>query len=118
MKGYRRPDGRFGIRNHVLILSTVGCANMMVRKIAAQVPGAVALENSKGCGQVGSGRAIMRRCLFNLTLNPNVYGTLIVGLGCETTKPYELADEIRQVSDKPLEVITIQDCGGSVRARR
>lgn len=48
MKGYRRPDGRFGIRNHVLILSTVGCANMMVRKIAAQVPGAVALENSKG----------------------------------------------------------------------
>ena len=72
MKGYRRPDGRFGIRNHVLILSTVGCANMMVRKIAAQVPGAVALENSKGCGQVGSGREIMRRCLFNLTLNPNV----------------------------------------------
>lgn len=116
MKGYRRPDGRFGIRNHVLILSTVGCANMMVHKIAAQVPGAVALENSKGCGQVGSGREIMRRCLFNLTLNPNVYGTLIVGLGCETTKPYELADEIRQVSDKPLEVITIQDCGGSVRA--
>ena len=48
MKGYRRSDGRFGIRNHVLILSTVGCANMMVRKIAAQVPGAVALENSKG----------------------------------------------------------------------
>lgn len=116
MKGYRRPDGSFGIRNHVLVLSTVGCANMMVRKIAAQVPGAVALENSKGCGQVGSGREIMRRCLFNLTLNPNVYGTLIVGLGCETTKPYELAESIRAVSTKPLEVITIQDCGGSVRA--
>lgn len=116
MKGYKRPDGRFGVRNHVLILSTVGCANMMVRKIAAAVPGCVALENSKGCGQVGSGREIMRRCLFNLTLNPNVYGTLIVGLGCETTKPYELADEIRTVSEKPLEVITIQDCGGSVKA--
>ncbi len=116
MKGYRRPDGSFGIRNHVLVLSTVGCANMMVRKIAAQVPGAVALENSKGCGQVGSGREIMRRCLFNLTFNPNVYGTLIVGLGCETTKPYELAESIRAVSEKPLEVITIQDCGGSVRA--
>ncbi len=116
MKGYRRPDGSFGIRNHVLVLSTVGCANIMVRKIAAQVPGAVALENSKGCGQVGSGREIMRRCLFNLTLNPNVYGTLIVGLGCETTKPYELAESIRAVSSKPLEVITIQDCGGSVRA--
>ena len=116
MKGFKRPDGRFGVRNHVLILSTVGCANMMVRKIATAVPGCVALENSKGCGQVGTGREIMRRCLFNLTLNPNVYGTLIVGLGCETTKPYELADEIRAVSEKPLEVITIQDCGGSVKA--
>lgn len=116
MKGYRRPGGRMGIRNHVLVLSTVGCANMLVRKIAEQVPGAVALENSKGCGQVGSGREIMRRCLINLTLNPNVFGTLIVGLGCETSKPYELADEIRQMSAKPLEVITIQDCGGSVKA--
>ncbi len=116
MKGYRRPDGRFGIRNHVMVLSCVGCANMLVRKIAEQVPGAVAVENSKGCGQVGSGREIMRRCLFNLTLNPNVYGTLIVGLGCETTKPYELAETIRAVSEKPLEVITIQDCGGSEAA--
>lgn len=113
MRGYRRPDGSIGIRNHVMVLSTCGCANMVARRIADAVPGAVAVENSKGCGQVGSGIEIMRRCLANLALNPNVFGTLIVGLGCESTKPYELAEAVRSRSEKPLEVMTIQDCGGS-----
>lgn len=116
MRGYRRPDGRVGIRNHVLVLSACGCANVVARRIADAVPGAVAVPCAKGCGQVGSGIAIMRRCLVNLTLNPNVFGTVLVGLGCETTKPYELAERIREVSEKPLEVMTIQDCGGSEHA--
>lgn len=116
MRGYRRPDGRMGVRNHVLVLSTCGCANVVARRIAAAVPGAVAVPCAKGCGQVGSGIEIMRRCLVNLALNPNVFATLLVGLGCETTKPYELAERIREVSEKPLEVMTIQDCGGSERA--
>lgn len=116
MRGYLRPDGSKGIRNHVMVLSTSGCANMVARRIAEAVPGAVAVENSKGCGQVGTGIQIMRRCLANLTLNPNVFGTLIVGLGCESTKPYELAETVRAMSAKPLEVMTIQDCGGSERA--
>lgn len=116
MMGYKRPDGRFGIRNHVLILSSVGCANVVCQRIAAAVEGAVALTNAKGCGQVGSGREIMRRSLVNLTQNPNVFGTLIVGLGCETMKPYELAKAAKELSDKPVEVITIQDCGGTPAA--
>lgn len=116
MRGYPRPDGRMGIRNHVLVLSSVGCANAVARRIADAVPGALFLPNSKGCGQVGQGIEIMRRCLVNLALNPNVYGTLLVGLGCESTKPHELAKAIRASSDKPLEVITIQECGGTVRA--
>lgn len=116
IKGYLRPDGKMGIRNHVLILSTVGCANNVAKRIGSQVAGTVALPNVKGCGQIGKGIEIMHRCLVNVALNPNVYGTLIVGLGCETTKPYELAEEIRGLSPKPVEVITIQDCGGTLRA--
>lgn len=116
IRGYLRPDGKMGVRNHVLILSTVGCANNVAKRIGAQVTGTVALPNVKGCGQIGKGIEIMRRCLVNVALNPNVYGTLIVGLGCETTKPYELAEEIRSLSPKPVKVITIQDCGGTLRA--
>lgn len=116
ISGYMRPDGKVGIRNKVLILSTVGCANSVVKRIAAQVDGTVGLPNVKGCGQIGKGIDIMRRCLFNLTLNPNIYGTIIVGLGCETTKPHELAAQIRSISDKPLEVFTIQELGGTLKA--
>lgn len=116
ISGYLRPDGRMGIRNYVLVLSTVGCANNVARRIGQQVAGTVALPNAKGCGQIGKGIQIMRRCLVNLALNPNVYGTLIVGLGCETTKPYDLAESIRAISPKPVEVVTIQDCGGTLRA--
>ncbi|MGL5173330.1 MAG: UxaA family hydrolase, partial [Olsenella sp.] len=74
------------------------------------------LPNSKGCGQVGTGIQIMRRCLVNLTQNPNVAATLLVGLGCETTRPYELLESIKQLSEKPVEILTIQECGGSVNA--
>lgn len=116
IKGYVRPDGKVGIRNKVLILSTVGCANGTVERIAAQVEDAIAIPNVKGCGQIGKGIEIMRKALKNLTSNPNVYGTILVGLGCETTKPYELAEEIRKNNPKPLEVITIQDEGGTLKA--
>ncbi|WP_058270690.1 UxaA family hydrolase [Olsenella massiliensis] len=116
IRGYKRPDGRMGVRNHVLVLSCVGCANHVARAIAQRVPGAVALENAKGCGQVGKGLAIMRRCLVNLALNPNVFGTLVVGLGCETTKPLELAQRLGEQSAKPVEVITIQGAGGTLAA--
>lgn len=116
IKGFVRPDGKVGIRNKVLILSTVGCANGTVQRIAAQVDDTVAIPNVKGCGQIGKGIEIMRKSLVNLTMNPNVYGTILVGLGCETTKPYELAEKIRKINPKPLEVITIQDQGGTLKA--
>lgn len=116
IKGFVRPDGKVGIRNHVLILSTVGCANGTVSRIAAQVDGAVAIPNVKGCGQIGKGIEIMKMALMNLTCNPNVYGTILVGLGCETTKPYELAEQIRGINPKPLEVITIQEEGGTLKS--
>lgn len=116
MRGYLRPGGHMGIRNHVMVLSSAGSANAAERCIADAVPGAVFLPNSKGCGQVGQGTEIMRRCLVNLTLNPNVYGTLLVGLGCESTEPHQLVEGIRAVGDKPLEVITIKECAVTVRA--
>ena len=38
-KGYRRPDGKVGIRNHVLILPSVVCANRAARGISQAVTG-------------------------------------------------------------------------------
>lgn len=116
ISAYKRPDGKYGIRNKVLILPTVGCANETARLISEQVNGAVCIANSKGCGQIGKGIEIMRRTLIGLAINPNVYGTILVGLGCETTQPHKLYDEIKKISNKPIEVVTIQDEGGTLHA--
>ena len=116
MRGYRRPDGRFGVRNYVLVLSSVGCANHVVDLIAKDIPGAVPLRNAKGCGQLGRSAQMMSRCLVNLSQNPNVYGTVVVGLGCETMRPHELAERMRSLSGKPVYDITIQEEGGSSAA--
>lgn len=116
ISAYKRPDGKYGIRNKVLILPAVGCANETARLISQQVNGTVCIANSKGCGQIGKGIEIMCRALIGLSLNPNIYGTILVGLGCETTQPYKLYEEIKQRSNKPIEVITIQDEGGTLKA--
>ncbi|WP_213818241.1 UxaA family hydrolase [Garciella nitratireducens] len=115
IKAYKRSDGSYGIRNKILILSTVGCANETARMIANQVKGAEFVSNTKGCGQIGNSLNIMRRSLIGLILNPNVYGAIIVGLGCETMQPHKLYEEIKVKSDKSLEVITIQKEGGTVK---
>lgn len=115
ISGYLRPDGKVGIRNHVLVLSSVGCANHVVKRIADQVAGTVGLPNVKGCGQIGQGIELMKKCLVNIALNPNVYGTLIVGLGCESTKPHDLAKAIAGKTEKPVDVITIQEEGDTLK---
>jgi altronate dehydratase large subunit len=116
IKAFRRPDGKYGIRNKVLILPTVGCSSETARLIAQQVNGTVSIVNRKGCGQIGSAVEIMRRTLAGLAANPNIYGTIIVGLGCETTQPQRLREEIEKITNKPLEVITIQEEGGTLKA--
>jgi len=116
IKAYKRTDGTFGIRNKVLILSTVGCANETAQRISEQIPDAVFIPNTKGCGQIGDSVNIMKRTLTGLVLNSNVYGALIVGLGCETIQPYILYEMISARTNKPVKVLTIQDEGGTVRA--
>ena len=49
ISGYARPDGTYGIRNHLLILPTSVCASDTASRIAAQVPGAVAIPHPHGC---------------------------------------------------------------------
>ena len=53
--GYRRPDGAVGTRNYLTVIPSVFCANTTAQKIAAQIPGAVALTHCVGCAQVGGG---------------------------------------------------------------
>ena len=113
--GVRRPDGLVGIRNHVLILPTVGCANETCRIIAGLVNGAVTFVNQNGCGEVEGNRKLTQTVLAGLAANPNVYGTILVGLGCEPNSVGVMGDIIRSLTNKPLRSLVIQDEGGTVQ---
>ena len=83
LMGHRRPDGRVGFRNHVLILPTVICSTGVTQQISQAVPGTVTVSNDSGCALLGKDKELYARTIINTAGNPNVAATLVVGLGCE-----------------------------------
>ena len=82
--GYRRPDGRIGTRNHVLVVPTVICSAVVAERIAAAAaPIAVALPHLAGCGQLGPDMTVTHDTLAAYCGHPNVGAVLVVALGCE-----------------------------------
>ncbi|QDR81566.1 UxaA family hydrolase [Sporomusa termitida] len=115
--GYRRPDGAAGIRNHVLVIPTVVCANQVARGISQAVKGSVWVEHQHGCSQLAPDAAQTARVFVGHGTNSNVYGVVVVGLGCEVVRAQEVAAEItRQCPYKPVHCVIIQDAGGSYKA--
>jgi altronate dehydratase large subunit len=114
-KGYRRADGRVGIRNHVLILPTSVCAAQVATEIARGVQGCVAACHAYGCCQVGEDWQLTFRTLRNTAVNPNVGAVLVVGLGCEGLEPLTMLQSVEEIG-KPSRGIVIQEEGGSVKA--
>jgi len=112
--GYRRPDGTAGIRNHVLILPTVGCASETCRIISGLVNGSTSFVNQNGCGEVEGNRKLTQEVLAGFAANPDVYGTLLVGLGCEANSADDMVALISAKTNKPLHKLVIQEEGGTV----
>ena len=115
--GYARADGSVGVRNHVAVLSTVICANGVVDAIGRAVPRVKTITHTEGCGRGPADVVGATRTLIGLGKNPNVAAVLIVSLGCEVIKPEYLVPGISE-SGKPVEVLTIQQEGGSVKTFR
>lgn len=115
MMGYRRPNGDVGIRNHLLIIPTVICANQVCSRINQMVADTVAIPHQHGCSQIGADKERTFEVLAGTGKNPNVGGVIIISLGCEVIDPSELADAIRPTG-KLVEVFDIQSVGGSVKA--
>lgn len=113
--GYRRPDGRVGVRNHVLILPASMCASDVTRMVAAQVKNAVTFNNQLGCSQVHKDMQYIMDVMAGYAANPNVYGTVIVSLGCENCQMDLVEAAIRARTNKPLEKFIIQEEGGTIR---
>lgn len=103
--GYGRPDGRVGIRNKVLILPTCACSSETCRIVADQVEGAVYTSNTAGCSEVEQNLQICTEMYSGFAANPNIYGTVLIGLGCEGCTPEIVKNAILAKTNKPLEVL-------------
>ena len=114
-QGWRRPDGRMGIRNHCLVLATVACAAGVVREVGRRLPTVVAVEHAHGCGRGGPDLGLQIKTLAGLVQNPNVGAAVLVGLGCEVVSAALLKGALAR-SGKPVETVVIQQAGGSRKA--
>ena len=111
-RGYKRPDGKCGVRNHVMVLSSVSCANGVVNAIGREVPEVKAITHPEGCGRGIADVEITSRTVSGLCKNPNVAAVLIIGLGCEFMKAPQVADQI-EGSGRPVKSLVIQELGGT-----
>lgn len=114
--GYRRPDGRVGVRNHVLILPASVCASDTTRIISQQVTGLVTFNNQNGCSQVPPDQELTMDVMAGFAANPNIYGTVVVSLGCENCQMDLVVDAIKARTNKPLKSVIIQEAGGTLKA--
>lgn len=113
--GYKRKDGRAGIRNHVLILPACACGSESSRIVASQVRGAVSIVFNTGCSDVAANTAMSQKVLTGFACNPNVYGVVIIGLGCETVPHRKLREKIEAMTSKPVVSFGIQEEGGTLK---
>jgi len=128
--GFRRPDGRVGTRNYILIVPTSMCASHEAQQISIiaeftlydrqkypNVDGIVAIPHNKGCGcQDGSTIDVMLRTLSNYADHPNVGGVILIDLGCEKTNLSKVEEYLlkrKKSFDKPVAKIGIQEVGGT-----
>ncbi|NMD44601.1 MAG: UxaA family hydrolase [Clostridiales bacterium] len=114
-KGYRRPDGRVGSRNIVALIPTVVCSNDVASIILAQVQGTQAILHHQGCCQLPPDLERVTDTLLSLSLTPNIGAVLLLSLGCEGTDVERLYEGIKK-SGKPVEIVKIQEIGGTANA--
>ena len=109
MRGWRRQDGRKGIRNVVVVAYLVECAHHVAREIALPFRDRdVHVIGFPGCFP----NSYAERMLDRLCTHPNVGAVLLVSLGCESFNKYRLAHAVAE-SGRPVHTVVIQAAGGT-----
>ena len=80
LTGYRRDNGRVGIRNHVLILSVDDISNAAVEGVASLIRGTMALPHPYGRLQFGDDLDLTFNTLIGAGKNPNVAAVVVIGI--------------------------------------
>ncbi len=108
LTGYRRSDGRIGVRNHVVIMPVDDLSNAAAEAVAAIVPGVLAIPHAYGRLQFGEDLDLFFRTLIGTGTNPNVAAAVVIGI--EPTWTDRLADGVA-LAGKPVERFSIERHG-------
>jgi len=84
--GYRRENGRVGVRNHVIILPLDDLSNAACEAVANNIKGTLALPHAYGRLQFGEDLELFFRTIIGTGANPNVAAVVVIGIEDGWTK--------------------------------
>ena len=108
LTGFRRPDGRFGIRNHVIILPVDDISNSAAEGVAHLIRGTMALPHAYGRLQFGEDLELTFRTLAGTGRNPNIAAVVVIGIEPKWTE--RIVKEIKKTG-KPVAGFHIERYG-------
>jgi (2R)-sulfolactate sulfo-lyase subunit beta len=85
-QGYKRENGRIGVRNHVIILPVDDLSNSAAEAVAHNIKGAMAIPHPYGRLQFGADLELHFRTLIGTGANPNVAAVVVIGIEDGWTK--------------------------------
>lgn len=123
-RGFRRPDGRAGIRNELWIIPTVGCVNNIAQQLVREnqhlvtgsVEGLYTFPHPFGCSQMGDDHAQTRKLLAALVRHPNAGGVLVLGLGCENLTMDQFKEELGEWDSERVKFLVCQEARDEIAA--
>lgn len=115
--GYKRKDGRVGIRNEIWIVNTVGCVNKTSeilareanKRYAGETDGIFSFVHPFGCSQLGDDQATTQAVLKGLVNHPNAAGVLVLGLGCENNNIPVFKQFLGDIDERRVRFMSTQD---------
>ena len=116
-QGYRRADGKAGVRNEIWIIPTVGCVNNVATSIEKQaqalkkgsIEAIAAFPHPYGCSQMGDDQENTRQILADLIQHPNAGGVLVLGLGCENSSIEEIKKHMGPYDENRVKFLVCQE---------
>ena len=106
--GYKRENGRVGIRNYVIILPVDDISNACAEAIGNNIKGTMAIPHSYGRLQFGKDLELFFKTIIGTGKNPNVAAVIVVGIEPKWTK--KVVDEVAKTG-KPVEGFSIEGLG-------
>ena len=103
--GYRRENGRVGVRNHVIILPVDDISNAACEAVANNVKGTMAIPHAYGRLQFGEDLETHFRTIIGTGANPNVHSVVVIGIEPDWTK--RIADGAIVEVDGDAGVVTV-----------